>query len=1116
MNASEKTGYSELVLLAAPDVEALCREVERLAHFLEQAPSVFLRDVAYTCARAYKALDEKEAVLALVASSAEELRGRLAAALPRLRAGTERIRDKSGTYFFRKHEIGLGATGKLAFVFPGAASFYPDMLRDLAIGFPACRAAFDELEEAMAGSGSFSPSSFIFPPAAHYRRDADVFSAGAYAQTMVATYSANAALLRMFSLLGVEADGVTGFAGGDLNAMAAAGYLGDFKRPDRIKFLKEMYDVVDSAIAHAGLPKCVMAAIVSPHPEKCDAVLSSFSPDQVQTFFEVTPRQRMIAMTPEAYPAVWQALGEAGVKGMRLAVDRPFNTAWCANIIPMFRKFAGRWACAKARLPVWCCATGEPLPERGRLARDVCAESWARPVRLDETLRRMYADGFRVFLEVGPRGMITNCVDDVLRGQPHFSVTSNAVHRSGLLQFQHAIGCLAALGAPLDPDILFAHHRCRLLDFDYSLSLEVRADAEMQLQREFPSLALLSGDSPLAASAAPGRPRAKAQDRAAAVAARERRQRQFDFGATIPLISDMDVIAEEPGVSVEIEKTLDFKRVPYLADAAVGTSHVSYTSPELRGLALLPLATGAEIMAELAQLLAPNRSVVAIDDLQRRRVVVFKNDKLRLFVRAERVASENPARTLVHVQVREDAPDSAWTWPARGGTGVLSAKPPAPESAEPDPLPRPRSVHWTENDIYPDRLSAGSLLRYVRKADLWGDGGLDYEVETPASAGAVDHTRFPVWVLNPLLLQSITDGYSLWRSHERFPGAFSFAFRLRHLSLHALSIPEGQRLRCYLRLTGVTPNSHICDILVSDGNGTLVMALRGYEENTERVPDEYRRLVLQPPLAFLTRELPADVLGSPTMPFASAVATEVPYPIFTRNEEIWLKTVSQIVLGKVERRHFAEMTGGVNRRTEWLFGRIAAKEAVRRFLWTNYQSRWTDADVEIWADDSGKPHAIGDWTNRVWKDKDDELAPLDLAIAHTAQFVVAVVATRARVGVDVEAVDRDLSEEFTHGVFTPEELALVETATNPHAAVIRFWCAKEAVSKALGTGIRYPPKELVVSAYRPETGEMTMALKGAWDENFKTFHGRPVTVASSVVRGHVVASCFVPESWFRG
>ena len=81
--------------------------------------------------------------------------------------------------------------------------------------------------------------------------------------------------------------------------------------------------------------------------------------------------------------------------------------------------------------------------------------------------------------------------------------------------------------------------------------------------------------------------------------------------------------------------------------------------------------------------------------------------------------------------------------------------------------------------------------------------------------------------------------------------------------------------------------------------------------------------------------------------------------------------------------------------------------------------------------------------------------------------------------------------------------------------MIRFWCAKEAVSKALGTGIRYSPKGLIVDAFRPETGEMDILLTGTWEENFKMFRGRPIRVSSTIVHGHVVASCFIPASFFE-
>ena len=186
---------SELVTVRAESDEKLVEEIGRLVGFLDRVPDVPLIDVAYTCSRL-----EGESVIAIIADDIASLRARLVSAKDRI-GSAKRLRDKSGTYYFRDHLLGSGG-GKLAFVYPGVMSFYPDMLRDLAIEYPVCRSAFDELEEALAGDSEFTPSSFIFPPAAYYRHDADIFKSGAYAQALVSTYAGCVALTRLLSRVG--------------------------------------------------------------------------------------------------------------------------------------------------------------------------------------------------------------------------------------------------------------------------------------------------------------------------------------------------------------------------------------------------------------------------------------------------------------------------------------------------------------------------------------------------------------------------------------------------------------------------------------------------------------------------------------------------------------------------------------------------------------------------------------------------------------------------------------------------------------------------------------------------------------------------------------------------
>ena len=1094
---------TELVIVRAPDRETLLAQISRIVGFLDRAPDSNLCDVAYTCG-----FSRGPQTLAVVTDSVADLRQRLASAKSRLDgAGVKRIRDKSGTYYFSEPLLGAGA-GKMAFVFPGVMSFYPDMMRDLAYLYPECRSAFDELEEALQGNaGNFVPSSFIFPPAPHYRHDADIFSSGAYAQALVATYSGCVAVKRILNFFGLESQGVVGFAGGDVASLIESGSIGrNPGRQDRIGIIRDLYRLVDKAVDHAGLPEAAMLSLVVKDEADLAAALARIPPGAFRLVNDLSPRQKVFAADKSAEATILGILAEHGVKTSRLALNRPFNTPACEKLLPEFRRFAQKWMRFEPYAPVYSCATAALVAKGIRPQREDTVTRWIKPIRFRETIETMYGDGYRVFLEVGPRGMMTAAVEDTLKGREHAAIATNSIHRRGLLQLQHALAQLAALGAKVDIGKYLERRHARKLDFDSAFALEVRQERELKLSRRFPRLTLASPEGLLPSVSPLAEPKgriAKVAARAAAMEARARRQRQFEAGAMNPLVSDADTVEHVPGVSIEMRKTFKLSELPFIADSALGTSQLSYSDPNLRGLVLLTMPVAAEIMAELCTYIAPNRELVSIEDLQSRKTVEFKGGELELFLKAERVASGDANLMAVRAMIFTGDGKAGYTWPVMEGVFTFAKQFGDPVPAMPEPLLKPRSVHWAGRDIYPGRLSCGARLRAIKFVGAWSETGLDYELTVPKLAGCVGHTLFPLWQVNPLLLETITNGFRLWRSHERFAGAWSFPFKVRKIEFHHAPPKEDQNLRCYLRLTGVTPKSQLCDIVVSDGNGTALVTIDGWEEYSQRIPPGYQQLVMQPATSFISQDMSKETLGAPRADVSVAYITGIPYELFERDEEVWLKTFSHIVLSDIERRTFAKKTGVTARRTEWLFGRIAAKEAVRRFLKDYYQARWSYADVTICTNDMGKPYAIGEWLDFL-------SAKLDIAIAHTAQFVIALAGANVKIGVDVENATRNLSEDFTAGVFNPEELDLAAHALNPSQTIIRFWCAKEAVSKALGVGIRYSPKDMRVVAYNAETCKLSMRLFGGWLDAFHNFKGRDIEVTVRYLNDHALAFCFIP------
>ncbi|MCA9515288.1 MAG: 4'-phosphopantetheinyl transferase superfamily protein [Myxococcales bacterium] len=144
------------------------------------------------------------------------------------------------------------------------------------------------------------------------------------------------------------------------------------------------------------------------------------------------------------------------------------------------------------------------------------------------------------------------------------------------------------------------------------------------------------------------------------------------------------------------------------------------------------------------------------------------------------------------------------------------------------------------------------------------------------------------------------------------------------------------------------------------------------------------------------------------------------------------------------------------RRRDWLAGRVAAKELVRRRhqLGDDGYQRIRVAPVASGAD-RGRPRY----------DLDDRPGAYALSIAHSGDLGVAALAAAPglRVGVDVEH-PIDPSPGFDEVALAPTErvaLAALPTALQRDART-RLWVVKEALVKALGTGLRVDLTDIAV------------------------------------------------------
>ena len=164
---------------------------------------------------------------------------------------------------------------------------------------------------------------------------------------------------------------------------------------------------------------------------------------------------------------------------------------------------------------------------------------------------------------------------------------------------------------------------------------------------------------------------------------------------------------------------------------------------------------------------------------------------------------------------------------------------------------------------------------------------------------------------------------------------------------------------------------------------------------------------------------------------------------------LWKRVWASRVLGRHERELFAALRLPELRQLEWLGARTAAKEAVAELLRGAHGLDLLPADIEILAGEGGAPVVAAPGVERL-----GATPVVSLAHAQGEAVALAALGSGDAIGIDIEHLS-PRPPGFAEAVLTADERRLLEGIPTDHADewLLRCWCAKEAVGKALGTGM---------------------------------------------------------------
>ncbi len=174
------------------------------------------------------------------------------------------------------------------------------------------------------------------------------------------------------------------------------------------------------------------------------------------------PTQSIVSGTREGVAAACAKLIQAGVEVTEIPVAAAFHSSLVKPAQQALSDLIEATPWAQMRIPVYSNTTARPhAADVARVKRQM-AEHLVRPVEFVAEIEDMYKDGARVFVEVGPKSVLTRLTSRILEGQPHVAVAID--DGSGLPGLLAGIAQLLCAGVALDVGRLFAPRDCRIGD----------------------------------------------------------------------------------------------------------------------------------------------------------------------------------------------------------------------------------------------------------------------------------------------------------------------------------------------------------------------------------------------------------------------------------------------------------------------------------------------------------------------------------------------------------------------------------------------------------------------------------------------------------------------------
>ena len=380
---------------------------------------------------------QNEARLGFVAESLEDCISKLEIAVKQLENNKDAWSHPK-EIFFRPN--GISSSIKVASLFSGQGSQYANMAKEATSSFETLQqtiAAFDAKK-------GYDLATKIYPKPVFTAEDKESLEKNItnteFAQPAIGAISLG--YYKIFKNAGLVSDMMAGHSFGELTALCASGVLSESDYMT-LAIARGKAMAGKNASGDAGMMLAVKAATSEIQP-----LIASIPGVSIANIN--ASNQLVLGGTTESITKAKTLLDSKNYRSIILPVSAAFHTDCVGHAQQPFEKSIQATEFSSPVIPVYSNSTGNTYPTETPEIKNILAQHILNTVDFKTEIENMYAAGARVFVEFGPKSILTNLVKDILADKEHFVVATNAkATKNSDLQIREAAVQLQVLGCEL-------------------------------------------------------------------------------------------------------------------------------------------------------------------------------------------------------------------------------------------------------------------------------------------------------------------------------------------------------------------------------------------------------------------------------------------------------------------------------------------------------------------------------------------------------------------------------------------------------------------------------------------------------------------------------------------